>query len=180
MSLTVEDVDSHWLFSANGSLAANDNMAAAGWYVQLSTICINYSYCISRSHVNTTSTDSGTSLWCNSLNSSATLVFQGTGIYLYSYRSSTSGIMNVTLDYNSTLVHLRANETQPVQQVFSSLALNGSTQHALRVSFGGDDGVQGAGINIGKVGVVPVQDSAFPPSRPTPLPPCTCVLRLMV
>ena len=122
--------------------------------------------------------DDGTVIWTGTLNSSAYLIFQGTGITLYSSCSPTGGVMNVTIDNNTTRVSLWSVELLPVGPVHEITGLNASMQHALKVTFVDGEGIPNAGVNIDKVGVNPAPPSAFPPSRPSPLPPCAHDLSL--
>lgn len=106
-----------------------------------------------------------TCLWTESAGATASLVFQGTEIYLYSAKSPQGGRMNVTCDWNSTAIPLYESELQGGEMVWHATGLDPTILHVLKVEL-----IDGR-INIDKVGVTPGPQSALPPGIPSPVPP---------
>lgn len=108
----------------------------------------------------------GTALWTNATDTSATLVFQGTGILLYAAKIPQGGRMNVTCDWESKTVDLQSDSRQQSSVVWQLSDLDSTIIHAVRIQK-----VDGGRINIDGVQIIPGPPSAFPPVMPDPLPP---------
>ncbi|EJC99811.1 uncharacterized protein FOMMEDRAFT_170365, partial [Fomitiporia mediterranea MF3/22] len=160
MSLLVDDSAAQWVFSSTEN--ANLSMRDAGWH-QLAH---------NRSAI-TSGYYNSTALWTTTPGATASLIFQGTEIFLYSAKSPQFGTMNVTCDWNSSSVPLTQTELQPGEMVWHLSGLDPTVLHAVRVQSMGD-----GRINIDKVGIEPGPPSAIPPSMPTPLPPAFPNIRI--
>ena len=114
---------------------------------------------------NTNGYHNSTALWTTRPGTVASLVFQGTDIYLYSAKSPRGGEMNVTCDWDVKSVHLNNSELMPGEMVWKANDLDPTKLHAVRVEM-----VRGCMINIDYVGINPGPASAIPPSIPSPLP----------
>ncbi|KAL5536266.1 hypothetical protein ACEPAF_87 [Sanghuangporus sanghuang] len=152
MALTVDDSAPEWIFSTPKE--ANMTRHAAGWH-QLA----NDPLADASGYYN------GTALWTKSPNATATLIFQGTSISLYSAKTPQGGQMNITCDWDSKIVDLRSPELQ-VEMVWHQDDLDWTVQHAVSIQQVGK-----GRISIDSVEIMPGQLNPFPPAMPSPLPP---------
>ncbi|KAI5120305.1 hypothetical protein M0805_005809 [Coniferiporia weirii] len=153
MSILVDDTSPQWIFSSYNGNATS--MSDAGWH-QLAD----------DPSADTAGYYNGTAMWTTTPGASATLVFQGTGIYLYSAWSPLGGNMSIALDAFNTTVSLKSTASQPGETAYELLGLDPGVVHALTVQM-----VGGGKINIDNVGITPGPPSAFPPTMPQPVPP---------
>ncbi|KAL5492995.1 hypothetical protein ACEPAI_4443 [Sanghuangporus weigelae] len=152
MALTVDDSAAEWIFSTPEK--GNMTRHAAGWH-QLANDPL----------ANANGYYNGTALWTKSPNATATLIFQGTSISLYSAKTPQGGQMNITCDWESKIVDLSSPELQ-VEMVWHQDDLDWTVQHAVSIQQVGE-----GRINIDSVEIMPGQLSPFPPAVPSPLPP---------
>ena len=106
-----------------------------------------------------------TGIWTSTRNATATLIFQGTSITLYSTKTNSSGIMQVICDNDKQNVSLVNSVTLLGEQVWRIGDLREDTVHALEVKM-----LEGERINIGKVVITPPTFAVIPPTTPSPLP----------
>ncbi|THH08375.1 hypothetical protein EW145_g2738 [Phellinidium pouzarii] len=152
MSILVDDTASQWIFSRYDTVASN--MSDAGWHQ------------LADDPPAVTSGDyNGTAIWTTTPGASASLVFQGVDVYLYSTIHPQGGLMSVSLDSMNTSVSLDWTVRQPGEIVYNWTDLDPGTMHAITIQM-----VGGGRINIDKVGINPGPPSAFPPVMPQPLP----------
>ncbi|KAL5513780.1 hypothetical protein ACEPAH_4181 [Sanghuangporus vaninii] len=152
MALTVDDSAAEWIFSTPEK--GNMTRHAAGWH-QLA----NDPLADASGYYN------GTALWTKSPNATATLIFQGISISLYSAKTPQGGQMNITCDWESKIVDLVSPELQ-VEMVWHQDDLDWTVQHAVSIQQVGK-----GRINIDSVEIMPGQLNPFPPAMPSPLPP---------
>ncbi|KAH8119555.1 hypothetical protein DFH11DRAFT_452873 [Phellopilus nigrolimitatus] len=153
MSVTVDDAVSQWIFSNGGYVGSN--MSEAEWHQLADDPSANLN-----GYYN------GTAIWTDTPGASASLIFQGTELIIYSATSPQGGQMTVLLDNSSANVSLSDPISQLGDWVYMVSDLDPGMLHAVTVQ-----AVGGGRINIDKVGISPPPQSPFAPAMPQPLPP---------